>query len=128
MQELNYNGQIVLQTMERYNLVLLNGAEECQGTNTREQGEHRSAIDFMLVNQSFYHLFDNMYIDKEREQFDLSDHFLIRATFAVDQGMTVRNDGKLMEVYYYKMNEVRLRHLFLAEVEKELTLSPNLDI
>ena len=56
-QELNYNGQIVLQTMERYNLVLLNGAEECQGTNTREQGGDRSAIDFMLVNRSFYNLF-----------------------------------------------------------------------
>ena len=58
----------------------------------------------------------------------MSDHFLIRATFAVDRGMTVRNDRKLMEVYYYKMNKVRLRHLFLAEVEKELTLSPNLDM
>ena len=69
-----------------------------------------------------------MYIDEEREQFDLSDHFLIRATFAVERGMTVRNDGKLMEVYYYKMNEVQLRHLFLAKVEKEFTLSPNLDM
>ena len=53
MQELNYNGQIVLQTMERYNLALLNGAEECQGTNTREQGGHRSAIYSMLVNVIF---------------------------------------------------------------------------
>ena len=26
------------------------------------------------------------------------------------------------------MNDVRLRNLFLAEVEKELTLSPNLDM
>ena len=92
-QELNYNGQIVLQTMERYNLVLLNGAEECEGTNTREQGGHRSAIDFMLVNQSFYHLFENMYIDEEREQFDLSDNFLVRATLAVDRGLTVKSDG-----------------------------------
>ena len=47
-----------------------------------------------------------MYIDEERRQFDLSDHFLIRATFAVDRGLTVRNDRKLMEIHYYKMNDV----------------------
>ena len=53
----------------------------CNGEITRERGGATSAIDFVLMNQTMYRLFENMYIDDGRRDFELSDHFLIRTTF-----------------------------------------------
>ena len=46
MPELNYNGQIVLQTMERYNLVLLNGSARPRNVKgqTRESREDTAVL------------------------------------------------------------------------------------
>ena len=44
-----------------------------------------SAIDFVLVNITMYRLFDNMYIDDERRDFELLDHFFIRTTFLIHE-------------------------------------------
>ena len=35
-QQVNFNGQLIMKLMERWNLTLLNGMEGCIGENTRE--------------------------------------------------------------------------------------------
>ena len=53
-QQVNFNGQLIMKPMERWNLTRLNGVEGCIGENTREQGGVSSAIDFVLTNQSMF--------------------------------------------------------------------------
>ena len=65
------------------------------GENTGEQGGVFSAIDFMLTNQSMFRTFEKMFIDEQRREFDLSDHFLIRATFLIN-GNKVNNRNVFM--------------------------------
>ena len=77
-QQVNFNGQLIMKLMERWNLTLLNGVEGCIGENTREQGGVSSAIDFVLTNQSMFQTFEKMQIDKRRSEFDLSEDFLLQ--------------------------------------------------
>ena len=51
-QRLDKRGQKVLDLLERWNLVLLNGDMNCTGEYTWVEGEHKSVIDFILVNQT----------------------------------------------------------------------------
>ena len=78
------------------------GLEGCIGENTREQGVF-SAIDFVLINQSMYQTFENMHIDEQRREFDLSDHFLIKTTFLINQSKESNMKIKPTEVSYYKL-------------------------
>ena len=56
-QELNWNGDMVLDLMEKYSLILLNADDRCNGIITRSQRNEASAIDFILVSQSMYNLY-----------------------------------------------------------------------
>ena len=106
-QQVNFNGQLIVKLMERWNLTLLNGMDcgGCIGENTREQGGVSSAIDFVLTNQSIFRTFEKLHIDKQRREFDLSDHFLIRTTFLVNGNKINNRKIKSKEVNYYKLND-----------------------
>ena len=52
--KINCNGQIVPGLMERWNLTLLNGVEDCCGEITSEQDGVTIVIDFVLVNQTMH--------------------------------------------------------------------------
>ena len=67
-QNLNYNGNNVLNLIEKWNLILLNGDEKCEGVITRRQRIIGSAIDFILVNQEMYNFFESMNIDEDKEK------------------------------------------------------------
>ena len=49
-QKLNRNGKVVLNLMEKYNLILLNMDANCCGETTRSQNNEQSTIDYVLVN------------------------------------------------------------------------------
>ena len=117
-----------MKQMERWNLTLLNGVEGYIGENTREQGGESSAIDFMLTNQSIFRTFEKMHIDEQRKEFDLSDHFLIKTTF-LENGNKINNRKiKATEVSYYKLNDNNLRDAFIADLERDLMVSSELDM
>lgn len=60
-QPLNYNGKEVLDIMDKWNMILLNGDLKCEGEITRRQGNIGSAIDFILVNETMYKYFETVY-------------------------------------------------------------------
>ena len=117
-----------MKLMERWNLTLLNGVEGCTGENTREQEGVFSAIDFVLTNQSMFRTFEKMHIDKQRREFNLSDHFLIKTTFLVNRNKINNRKIKSTEVSYSKLNDNNLRVAFIASLEKDLMVSSELDM
>ena len=75
--DLNRNGQMMLDFMERWNLVMLNADSRCEGKYTRVQGNERSIIDYALVDENIYTRFESMKVDEEKNNYDLSDHCYI---------------------------------------------------
>ena len=65
-QELNTRGRKMLEFIEKWNLVLLNGDQDCDGEITRIRGEQKSTIDFMMVSQTTYQTFNSMNIDEKK--------------------------------------------------------------
>ena len=53
----------MLDFAERWNLVMLNADDRCEGEYTRIQGNENSTIDYYLVNESLYRMFEEMKID-----------------------------------------------------------------
>ena len=78
-QPLNRNERNVLKLINKYDLILLNDDPICIGEVTREQGNNKSVIDFILVNSLLYNKVINMKIDDDNsnKRFDISDHNLI---------------------------------------------------
>ena len=84
-QQLDKNGKYVFDLMEKYNLVLMNGDDRCQGVTTREECGNKSSIDFVLCNSNLYKYFNCMRIDEVKKIYDLSDHCLIEVVFDISQ-------------------------------------------
>ena len=102
--------------------------EGCIGENTIEQGEVSSEIDFVLTNQSMFRTFEKMHIDEQRSEFNLSDHFLIKSSFLVNGNKIKNRKIKSTEVSYYKLNDNNLRVAFIADLERDLMVSSELDM
>ena len=89
--------------MEKNNMILLNGDDRCEGETTREENNVKSAIDFVLVNISFYDNFMNMIIDEKKIWFDLSDHCLIQTVFEMcHRKSKIVKENKIVEYYTVK--------------------------
>ena len=117
-QDLNKNGKIVINLMEKYNLSMLNVDINCQGVITWSQGEKRSVIDFVLVNSGAYGFFHSMHVDEENEELDFSDHRLITVFLKVAHKK--RNYAENFKVYTYLKIDETTKEDFLLEVEGEL--------
>ena len=72
--QMNKNGELLYNLIDKHNLILLNGHPECTGEITWEQKNKRSVIDYILVNKDMHESFISMNIDESKEVFDLSDH------------------------------------------------------
>ena len=116
-QSLNENGRFVIDMMEENNLILLNTDESCIGVNTREENGHKSAIDFVLVNDLMYRTFTGMEIDETKEKFDISDHCLIKVNFKVRRATS--NFKSVERIEYYKVSE-DLKDRFLEGMEERI--------
>ena len=120
-QALNFNGENLLNIMEKWNLILLNGDNECVGEITRRQGDIGSTIDFILVNQAMYKYFEKMTVDENKDQFDLSDHCLLEATFKMDIIQKGGNKQRLLEREFYKTECDILKAQFLEKTNEDIT-------
>lgn len=77
IQSFDYNGNIVLEIMERYYLILDYGPKLLLAAKM-ESRDSESVTNF-IINQNMYCDFENMKIDKE--EFDLSDHNMNKCKF-----------------------------------------------
>ena len=80
-QKENENGRILKDLANKYNLVITNLEENCEGINTWRRNDQTSTIDYILINQNMYNKMIKMKIDEEQERFDLSDHNMLEIHF-----------------------------------------------
>ena len=57
-QEENMNGKLINKMIQEEDLILLNFDSRCKGTYTWQNGEQKSAIDLIMVNQCGYEKFE----------------------------------------------------------------------
>ena len=108
---------MMLEFAERWNLVVLNADERCEGVSTRVQGNERSVIDFYLVNERMYGMFERMKVDEHKEMFDMSDHCYLEAGFGVEGE---RMNSKVNEYEwreYFKVKDGNAMGNFVKGVE-----------
>ena len=76
-QELNYNGRIMLDFIDRWNLIMLNADDRCVGVVTRKQRGEESVLDYILISRTVYDGFGGMVVDENKLKFDLSEDWLL---------------------------------------------------
>ena len=76
-QALDKNGQMIIDCLEKDNLILLNDEIKCDGFYTWQRQHQRSVIDYAICNQQLYTSFNSMKIDQQQLEIDISDHNLI---------------------------------------------------
>ena len=112
----NRNGEMILDFMEKWNLIMLNADDRCDGLYTRVQGNERTVIDYYLVDERMHERLEWMRIDEEKSDFDLSDHCHMSAGFRFGRG------GSAVEVAgektFYKVNDASLMAEFVSGVEE----------
>ena len=79
--KIDRNGEMVLDWLLEYDLILLNGDSKCVGQYTWGTQEQQNAIDFVLVNKEMHKHLSEMRIDEEKQVIDLSDHNLVTVVF-----------------------------------------------
>ena len=77
--------------VDKNNLILLNGHPECKDEITWQQRECKSTIDYSIIDTELHQRFEKMTIDEQKEEFDLSDHNMLTATFTVKKTKTKIN-------------------------------------
>lgn len=110
------NGKIVREWAAKYNLVLLNEDEKCEGQKTWERGEQYSTIDMALVDEKLNKIIRKIWIDEKKEIFDLSDHNLIQINFEFEMNIS-QKDTKRIENKYFSTKEEDLKN-YVLEVRK----------
>ena len=122
-QQLNKNGQIILNLMERHNLVLLNDNERCHGKVTWQERNMKSTIDYMMVNEKMYNKFEKMVIDEQKEEIDFSDHNLIAASFYMKRKRNIMRDKGEKQIM--KINE-ETKNLFKHTLRSKMETAQQL--
>ena len=100
-QELDSKGRRFLEFVEKNDLSILNCDGRCEGEYTRIQGENKSLINFMLVNEEMSRKMESMIVDEEGIWFDMSDHVLLEATFTLEGRRKDRGATEVAEVTQY---------------------------
>ncbi|XP_064102661.1 chromosome partition protein Smc-like [Macrobrachium nipponense] len=118
-QNTDRNGEIILEWMNEHRLILLNAEDRCTGVYTWERMQMKSVIDFALVNEKLYKNFEEMVIDEDKNEFDISDHNLITINSTFKGQNKNLNKGKWEEVKYFKTDEDNLND-FIKKLEEIL--------
>ena len=119
-QKVDRNGEMIIDWMNDFNLILLNGDDRCIGLYTWNRQNLKSAIDFVLMNENAYKSFKKMKIDEEKEIMDISDHNLI--TIGLETTVSNRGSyrkGTWEEIPYFSRKKEDL-NLFVNEMENKL--------
>ena len=117
-QKLDVNGNLLLDIAEKYNLIILNGDPLCKGEITWSRNNLKSTKDFILCNQVMYKKFKRMNIDEEKEEFELSDHHLLKAYFELNH-KNERNKEKSKEIKYLKIDN-KTTEKYIKRMEDDL--------
>ena len=119
-QTVDVNGNMILDWLEVYNLVMLNDDFRCTGEITWKRNEQESVIDFVLVTHKLYREYRKMEIDEKKKYFDLSDHNLIEVTLnKKDKNTNITRRERWETHEYYKTDKDSLEK-FRKEVEENL--------
>ena len=107
------NGQMIEQWVQSKGMHHLNQHTNCTGIYTFGKTEKaKSAIDHILVNDNMIDKFKGMDIDENKEQFNISDHNLIRAWFSIGKERNEKWKKKEYEIRtYYKTDEESLKNM-----------------
>ena len=88
--DISSNGRLLLNLIERLNLVVVNSTKKCQGTITRTKMVNNkleeSIIDYFLVCQDFYSYIESMIVDTDRK------YVLTKYTKKKDKNYTIESD------------------------------------
>ena len=84
-------------------MIMLNDTYKCNGTYTWSRGQSKSVIDVVLVNNIAFGICDNMKIDEQQEQFDLTYHTLIEITLKLNMHPNYDRRRKWEDKIYYKL-------------------------
>ena len=113
------NGKMLGRWVENYNMVMLNMDERCKGVYTWSRGDSKTAIDYVMVNEAVYNIFERMEIDEEKEWFEDSDHHLVSSFYKVrDSGINNFNGEKWKTVKFLRKDKESLIKLRM-ELERE---------
>ena len=82
------NGQLLLELIERNQLILVNASSKCHGKLTRVKTKkgitEKSILDYFIVCQSFYNLINEMVVDEEKK-FVLKKYSKVRGEVKVTE-------------------------------------------
>ena len=74
----------MLDIMTENNMIMPHDMDKFKGTYTWSRGQNKSVIDFVLVNGLTFGICDQMKLDEQQEQFDLTDHNLIEISLKLN--------------------------------------------
>ena len=118
-QDIDHNGKMIHEWLNEYDLILLNYDDRCTGEVTwkRANGNQKSTVDYILVNEAMYDKFTDMIIDEEEEIYDQSDHNLLSARFQITRKERKNRGKKEIEREYFS-KESRLLTQFRIRLEE----------
>ena len=105
------NGRMVLDWLERFDVVLMNADDKCEGVYTWKRGNQRSAIDFILVNEYVYERCGRMIIDEDKEVIDFSVHCLVTMELGLRERPEIFRKGEYVEKVYYRRDKEALQEV-----------------
>ena len=80
------NGRMVLEWIDSWDLILLNGDEKCKGTYTWIRGNSKTAIDMVMVSKRMFEVCQEIIIDDDKEEIQFSDHNLVTINIGLRGG------------------------------------------
>ena len=113
-QKLNKNGEIILNILEKSNLVMLNLDEiKTTGTVTWQRGNQKSTIDYVLTNFSMFDKIRFMKIDEDQDEIAISNLNLIYVNIEIRNERKKKTD-EYIEYNYFRLSEDRTEKLITS--------------
>ena len=117
-QEENGNGRIMNRFLNKYDHILMNIDDRCKGVYTWERGEMKSVIDCVVVNREMYDRVEEVVVDKERKETEISYHCMLSTFLRVGRLQGGGGDGCWRAQKYFRYSEERVQRYRLQVEEK----------
>ena len=115
------NGEMLLEWIQDYGLIMLNMDDRCIGKYTWSRGENKSVIDYMMVNSRVYDKFVGMEIDDEKLIYGDSDHHMMSMYLKMREEKECFKKVRWEEVEFYTKDKEALEKMRI-ELEEEWRL------
>ena len=89
------------------------------------EGDHKSAIDLVMVNDTLYRSFKRMEVDEECNRSDISDHCWISTWWSL--ATQKRKQEGWIEKKYYSLTEEKLK-VYREEMERKIQENTEIDM